>query len=148
MLVKFNHIGVNVRNLEQAKKLWTETYGLEVAYSSVVEQEGVKVAVLPIGDSANFIELAEPLDHTDMSSATVRRLATSGEGIHQVALVVDDLVQYSERLAAKGVVLIKRPQTTEGRPQRMVVHPKSASGILLELLDKAYYETSTGAITL
>lgn len=132
MIIKLSHIGIVVRNIEEAKRLWAETYGLKASLSRVLEIEDIKQALLPIG--SNFIELMEPIDHRDMNNAVARRLATKGEGVYQVALVVDDINQEGKRLAEKGVTLIKRP-ASEDQPQgRWVVHPKSANGVLLELI--------------
>ena len=135
MLVRLSHIGIIVNDIEEAKKLWAETYGLKVAFERVVESEGVKIVALSIGDS--FVELAEPIDHGDMSNALAKRLATKGEGIHQVAFAVDDVAQEGERLTEKGISLIKRPPAWEGAGERLVVHPKSANGVLLELYSQS-----------
>ena len=132
MFSKLSHVGIVVNNLEEATKLWAETYGLEVSSSGVVEVEGIKNAFLSIGD--NFIELMEPIDPQDMSNAVARRLATRGEGVYQVAIIVDDVVQEGVKLTEKGVNLVERP-ATEDQPQgRWIVHPKSANGVLLELM--------------
>ena len=134
MITKLSHIGIVVNNIEEAKKLWTETYGLEVSESGVIEVEGVKNAILPIGN--NMIELLEPIDHQDMSNAVARRLATRGEGIYQVALAVDDIDQEGKKLAERGVRLIKREPIKESPQGRWIVHPASANGVLLELVNE------------
>jgi len=132
MITKLSHVGIVVSNIEEARKLWVETYGLKVSHSGVVEVEGIKNVFFTIGD--NLIELMEPIDHQDMSNAVAKRLATRGEGIYHVALVVDDIDQEGKKLAEKGVTLIKRPPTEDQPQGRWIVHPKSASGVLLELI--------------
>lgn len=132
MLTKLSHVGIVVSNIEEAKKLWAETFGLKASHGGVVEVEGIKNAFLPIGD--NFIELMEPIDHQDMSNAVAKRLATRGEGVYQIALIADDIVEEGKRLTEKGVNLIKRPPTGDQPHGRWVVHPKSANGVLLELI--------------
>ena len=78
MFAKLSHIAILVNDIKQAKKLWTEAYGFKVTLERTVEVEGVKIAILPIGDS--FIELVEPIDHGDQpnvrSSAGVNPRAT------------------------------------------------------------------------
>lgn len=132
MITKLSHVGIVVNDIEEAKKLWVETYGLKVAHSGVIEVEGIKNVFFTVGD--NLIELIEPIDHQDMSNAVAKRLATRGEGIYHVALVVDDIDQEGKKLAEKGVTLIKRLPTDDQPQGRWIVHPKSASGVLLELI--------------
>jgi methylmalonyl-CoA/ethylmalonyl-CoA epimerase len=132
MIKKLSHIGIVVNNLEEAKKLWTETYGLKESWSPDTKVEGIKSVFLEVGD--NFIELMEPIDHLDMNNAVAKRLATKGEGVYHVALVVDDIVRETGKLKDKGVTLIERPSTGDQPLGRQIIHPKCANGTMLELL--------------
>jgi len=132
MIKKLSHIGILVNDLEEATKLWVETYGLKVSHSGSGAVEGIKSIFLSCGD--NYIELIEPLDHQDMSNANAKRLATRGEGIYHIAVMTDDIEQEVKKLTEKGVILIERPPT-DGQPKgRWVTHPKSANGTLVEYL--------------
>ena len=132
MIAKMSHIGIVVNNIEEATKLWVETYGLKVSHRGEAEVEGIKHVFLAVGN--NFIELMEPINHQDMSNAIAKRLATRGEGIYHIAFVVDDIDEESKRLAEKGVTLIERPPSPDQPRGRWIIHPKSANGAMLELL--------------
>ena len=132
MITRLSHVGIVVNNIEEATRLWVDTYGLKVSHSRGAEVEGIKNVFLVVGD--NFIELMEPVNHQDMSNAVARRLATKGEGVYHIAFVVDDIDQESKRLAEKGIALIKRPPTADQPHGRWLIHPKSANGAMLELL--------------
>jgi len=132
MITKLSHIGIVVRNIEEATKYWTETFGFKVSHSGNAGVEGIKSVFLEVGD--NFIEFLEPVDHHDMSNAVARRLASKGEGVYHIALVVDDLDNAGKELENKGVISIKRPATEDQPHGRLIIHPKSANGVMLELL--------------
>ncbi|MFH1646353.1 MAG: VOC family protein [Chloroflexota bacterium] len=129
-----SHFGIVVNNLEESAKLWTDTYGLRVLKSGRVDAEGIRNLFLIVGNS--YIELMEPTDKQDMNNAIARRLATKGEGIYHVALVVDDLEKTGSELEKKGIVLTKRVPIEDEPEGRIVVHPKCASGVLLELVTR------------
>jgi methylmalonyl-CoA/ethylmalonyl-CoA epimerase len=134
MITKMSHFGIVVNNIEESARLWTETYGLKILKRGRVDAEGIINLFLLAGD--NLIELMEPTDKNDMSNAIARRLATRGEGIYHVALVVDDLEKTGEDLESKGVVLTRREPIEDEPEGRIVVHPKCASGVLLELVTR------------
>ena len=132
MIIKMSHFGIVVNNLEESTKLWTDTYGLKVLKTGRVDAEGIRNRFLMVGNT--FIELMEPTNKQDMDNAIVKRLATRGEGIYHVALVVDDLEKTGKELEKKGISLIKRAPIDDEPEGRIIVHPKSASGVLLELV--------------
>ena len=134
MFTKLSHIGIMVNDIEKAKKSWTETFGLKVSPTRVVAVEGLKQAFLSIGDS--FIELIEPIDHQDMGNMVAKRLATRGEGIFHIALIVDDITKVAKELTTKGLEVIKRPPTSDQPQGRLILHPKSTNGALLELMSR------------
>ena len=134
MIIKMSHVGIVVNDIEEATKLWTDTYGLKVLKSGQVDAEGIKNRFLMIGNT--FFELVEPFDKTDMSNAIARRLANRGEGVYHFAIVVDDLEKTYADLKKKGVSMIKRDPIGDEPEGRIVVHPKNANGVLLELVTK------------
>ena len=134
MITKMSHFGIVVNNLEESARLWTETYGLKVFKRGRVDAEGISNLFLTVGN--NYIELMEPTNKQDMSNAIARRLAARGEGIYHVALVVDVLEKTGSELEKKGVVLTKRVPIDDEPEGRIVVHPKYASGVLLEIVTR------------
>ena len=130
MTKKIDHIGIAVRSIAEARGFY-EALGLEVASIEEVPQEGVRVAMIPCGES--LIELLEP---TSPESPVARFLEKRGPGIHHLCLATDDVDAASVALRAAGVELL-RPAATAGAGGTKVnfVHPKSASGVLVELAE-------------
>jgi len=127
-----DHLGIAVKSLAQAKKFY-ETLGLEITDEEVVEGEKVKVAMIPLGDSR--IELLEP---TGPDSTVGRFLEKRGEGLHHVALHVPELSHAVEELKASGARLISDEiKVGAGGHLYVFVHPSSAGGVLLELVQEA-----------
>jgi methylmalonyl-CoA epimerase len=127
-----DHLGIAVKSLAEARKFY-EKLGLEVMPEETVEAEKVRLAMVPIGESR--IELLEP---TSPESAIARFLEKRGEGLHHVALHVNDLSGTVERLKASGTRLISDAiKTGAGGHRYVFVHPASAGGVLLELVEDA-----------
>lgn len=133
----FSHVGIVVHDLDRAVTQWTEVFGLTVVERLVVETEGIRSVMLSTGGpygEATCVELISPLDPEDLSGPITRRLAEKGEGVFHLAFRVDDAASAAEALADAGVRSVKLPPAgTETNP-RVVVHPRSANGVLLELL--------------
>jgi methylmalonyl-CoA/ethylmalonyl-CoA epimerase len=134
MIVRMSHFGIVVNNMEESTRLWTDTYGLKVIKSDRIDAEGVRNRFFALGNTQ--IELLEPDNKKDMSNAIARRLANRGEGIYHVALVVDNLDKTYTELAKKGVVITRREPIPDEPEGRIIVHPKNASGVLLELVTR------------
>jgi methylmalonyl-CoA epimerase len=126
---RIDHLGIAVRSIEQALRFYQEQLGLDAGLRETVEQEKVNVAMLPLGESR--IELLEP---TEADSPVGKFLAKRGEGLHHVALKVPDLAAAVERLRASGARLLNEPRTGAGGHLYVFVHPASAGGVLLELI--------------
>ena len=127
-----DHLGIAVKSLAQARKFY-EQLGLTVGSEEVVAQEKVKVAMIPVGESR--IELLEP---TSEDSTIAKFLAKRGEGLHHVALHVPDLAGAVDKLKAEGARLISDEiKTGAGGHQYVFVHPASAGGVLVELVQEA-----------
>ena len=99
--MKIDHIGIAVKSLREAIKVYEETLGLKVSGYDEVDEQGVRVAMLNIGDSR--IELLEP---TGPESPIQKFMTKRGEGIHHIAVRVDDIEQALEQLKSSGIRLI------------------------------------------
>jgi len=128
MIQKIDHLGIAVRSIEEGRKFY-EALGLHVEEIEDVPQEGVRVALIPCGESR--IELLEP---TTPDSPIAKFLEKRGPGIHHVCLSSDALQADDARLRAEGYQVL-RPEPTRGAGGCWVqfVHPKSTGGVLLEL---------------
>ncbi len=131
MSFSIDHLGIAVKSLAQARKFY-EGLGLEVHGEESVEGEKVRVAMLPVGDSR--LELLEP---TADDSPIAKFLAKRGEGLHHVALHVDDLSGAVEQLKKQGARLISDEiKIGAGGHMYVFVHPASTGGVLLELVQE------------
>ena len=132
MIRRIAHVGIAVASIAEARRLY-EAMGLAVAEIEEVPHEGVRVAMIPCGDSR--IELLEP---TSEDSAVGRFLARRGPGLHHLCLESDDVVSDDARLRGAGIAVL-RPEPTVGAGGARVqfVHPRSAGGVLLELAEPA-----------
>ena len=129
MIERVDHIGIAVENLADAVAVWEETLGLKVDEYETVEEQRVRVAKLEGGD--DVIELLEP---TDDESPIAKFLAKRGPGIHHICLAVDDIEATLARVKEKGLRLIdETPCIGAGGARIAFVHPKSTSGVLIEL---------------
>ena len=133
MNMKVEHIGIATPRLEEALRFWRDALGLEVKHTEVVEDQGVRVAMLPVGEPR--IELLEP---TGADSPVAKFLKKRGPGIHHVAVRVADIRATLSRLKDEGARLIdEEPRRGAGGCLVAFVHPKSSGGVLLELVEHA-----------
>ena len=131
--MKIEHIGIAVRSLSDAVRMYRDCLGLEVSGYEDVPGDGVRVAMLPLGESR--IEL---LESTTPGSPVDRFLARRGPGIHHIAILVEDLDGALDRLRAAGARLVdERPRAGAGGSRVAFLHPSSAHGVLLELVEHA-----------
>ncbi|MGC2109369.1 MAG: methylmalonyl-CoA epimerase [Candidatus Korobacteraceae bacterium] len=129
---QIDHLGIAVKSLAEASKFYRKL-GLQVMPEETVEAEKVRLAMVPVGESR--IELLEPLS---ADSPIGRFLEKRGEGLHHVAIHVDDLSATVERLKADGTRLISDEiKIGAGGHLYVFVHPSSAGGVLLELVEDA-----------
>ena len=128
-VLKVDHIGIAVKNLEEAKKFYTETLGIAALGEETVEEQKVKVCFIPCGDS----EL-ELLESTSPEGPIAKYIEKNGEGIQHVALRVDNIENALADLKEKGVRLIdEKLRYGAGGASIAFIHPKATGGILLEL---------------
>jgi methylmalonyl-CoA/ethylmalonyl-CoA epimerase len=129
---KIDHIGIAVKSIEESLPYYVETLQLELLGMEEVESENVKVAFLKIGESK--IELLEP---TSPDSAIGKFIEKRGEGIHHIALGVDDIQGRINELKTKGIRMIhETPKIGAGGNLVAFMHPKSTGGVLYELCQK------------
>ena len=129
---QIDHLGIAVKSLSEAKNFY-EKLGLKPMPEETVESEKVRLSMVPVGESR--IELLEP---TSEDSAIAKFLAKRGEGLHHVALHVDDLSGTVERLKASGTRLVTDEiKVGAGGHLYVFVHPSSTGGVLLELVEDA-----------
>jgi methylmalonyl-CoA epimerase len=126
--IRIDHVGIAVKSLAEATKLYTDL-GLKVEGTETVESQKVNVAFIPVGESR--IEL---LESTALDGNIAKFIEAKGEGIHHLALKVDNIERALEEMSAKGYQLIdKAPRVGAGGHKIAFMHPKSTKGVLLEL---------------
>ena len=129
--LKIDHIGIAVKDLEKSLEFY-EALGMKADGTEVVEEQKVKVAFLPTGDSE--IEL---LESTSEDGPIARHIEKKGEGIQHLALRVENIEEAIADLIEKGVRMIdQKPRYGAGGAKIAFVHPKSTNGILLELTER------------
>ncbi len=135
MLTRIDHVGLAVRDLDAAIAFYAKTFDLHVVHEEVNEDQGVREAMLAVGDSGACIQLLAPLRP---DSAIGKFLERSGEGIQQVAYGVDDVEEVSATLRERGVRLLFE-NAKRGTADSLInfVHPKDAGGVLVELVQAA-----------
>lgn len=130
--LRVDHIGIAVKNLDEALKFYTEVLGLEATGTEEVAEQKVKVAFLPCGDS----EL-ELLESTSPDGPIAKFIEKNGEGIQHIAIRVDNIEATLAELKEKGVRLIdEKPRYGAGGASIAFLHPKATGGVLLELSER------------
>ena len=128
--MKINHLGIATKDIAEALKFWEDALGLENVHTETVEDQKVRVAMLPIGESR--IELLEP---TSEDSPITKFLDKRGGGIHHIAVETEDIEAALAKLKAQGMRLIdEKPRIGAEGCLVAFVHPSSANGVLLELV--------------
>lgn len=131
MIKRIDHVGIAVKNLEEAIKVW-EGLGLKVEEIEEVPDQKVRTAIIHVGESR--IEL---LEGTSEDSPISKFIAKRGEGIHHIALGVDDIEAHLAKLKEEGYMLIdEKPRIGAGGAKIAFIHPKAVSGVLLELCQR------------
>jgi len=131
MRAEIDHLGIAVKSLASAKAFY-EKLGLTVSPEEVVPLEQVRVVMVPVGESR-----LELLEATSENSTIAKFIAKRGEGLHHVCLKVPDLLAAVERLKKEGVRLVSEEiKVGAGGHRYVFVHPSSAGGVLLELVQE------------
>lgn len=131
-VTKVDHIGIAVKNMDEALAFYRDTLGIVPAGTEVVEEQKVKVAFLPLGDT----EL-ELLESTAPDGPVAQFIEKRGEGIQHIALRVDSIEDALAELKEKDFKLIdQQPRYGAGNARIAFLHPKATGGILLELSER------------
>lgn len=131
--MKIDHLGIATNGIEEALKFWGDALGLENVHTETVEEQKVRVAMLPIGETR--VELLEP---TAPDSPIAKFLEKRGGGIHHIAVEVENIEESLAKLKAGGARLIdERPRVGAEGCLIAFVHPAATGGVLLELVQKS-----------
>jgi methylmalonyl-CoA/ethylmalonyl-CoA epimerase len=131
-VMKVDHIGIAVKNLDETLKFYTDILGLTLQGTEVVEAQKVRVAFLPVGDTE--IEL---LESTSEDGPIAKFIEKNGEGVQHIAFKVDNLEEAIEEMKAKGMMMIDdSPRYGAGGAKIAFMHPKSTHRVLVELSER------------
>lgn len=127
MLKRIHHIGVVVPNLEEGYRFWRDALGLVLTKTATIEEQGVKAALLKVGESE--IELLEPLSP---DNGVGKFLARRGGGLHHICFETEDVAHELEAAREKGLPLIDQKPRRGLAGMICFLHPKAARGVLVE----------------
>lgn len=131
-VLKVDHIGIAVKSLDETLSFYRDMLGLELQGSEVVEEQKVKVAFLPVGDTE-----VELLESTDPEGPIAKFIDKKGEGIQHIAFRVPNIEEAIAELMEKGVKMIdEKPRYGAGGAKIAFCHPKSTKGVLVELSER------------
>jgi len=140
-LLRIDHVGIAVPDLDAAKAFYAETFGLRVVHEETNEEQGVREAMLAVGDGPRLQLLAPARP----DSAIAKFLDRSGPGLQQLAYTVADVEAASAALRARGLrLLYDTPRRGTAGSRINFVHPKDAGGVLVELVEPAGQLRLTG----
>jgi methylmalonyl-CoA epimerase len=132
LIKKIDHIGIAVRSIAEAARLYEGLLGLKITEIEEVPEQKVRVAFLPTGDSE-----VELLESTDPDGPVAKYIAAKGEGVQHIAFRVDNIEAALADLKAAGVRLIdEKPRIGAGGAKIAFVHPKETFGTLIELCER------------
>ncbi len=130
--LKVDHIGIAVKNLDETIKFYQDVLGLELNGTEVVEEQKVKVAFLPVGDTE-----VELLESTSEDGPIAKFIEKNGEGVQHIAFRVDNIEEAIEYMESKGMKMIdQKPRYGAGGAKIAFVHPKSSHRVLVELSER------------
>ncbi len=130
--LKVDHIGIAVSNLDEAVKVYTEVLGLELAGTEIVEEQKVRVAFLPVGDTE-----VELLESTSPDGPIAKFIEKNGEGIQHIAFKVENIEEAIQAMKDKGLKMIdESPRYGAGGAKIAFMHPKSTGRVLIELSER------------
>jgi methylmalonyl-CoA/ethylmalonyl-CoA epimerase len=130
-----DHVGIAVPDLDVAMAMYRDSFGMEVVHEETNEEQGVREAMVAVGDSGSCIQLLAPIDET---STIAKFLDRSGPGLQQLAYRVTDVEQVSAILRDRGLrLLYDEPRRGTANSRINFIHPKDAGGVLVELVEPA-----------
>ena len=135
LFVCIDHVGVAVPDLDEAIAFYRDAFGMQVVHQETNEEQGVREAMVAVGDSGSCIQLLAPLND---DSTIAKFLDRSGPGLQQLAYRVTDVEQVSAVLRERGLrLLYDEPRFGTAGSRINFVHPKDAGGVLVELVEPA-----------
>jgi methylmalonyl-CoA/ethylmalonyl-CoA epimerase len=133
LFIAIDHVGIAVPDLDEAMAFYRDTFGMTVLHEETNEEQGVREAMVGVGDSGSCIQLLAPLDER---STIAKFLDRSGPGMQQLAYRVTDVEAVSEILRSRGVrTLYDAPRRGTSDSRVNFLHPKDAGGVLVELVE-------------
>ncbi len=135
LFTKIDHVGIAVPDLDDAIAFYRDNFGIVSVHEEVNEEQGVREAMLSVGDGSTRIQLLAPLS----SESTIAKfIDRNGPGVQQVAYTVDDIDAVSATLRERGLrLLYDQPRRGTSDSRVNFVHPKDAGGVLVELVQAA-----------
>jgi methylmalonyl-CoA/ethylmalonyl-CoA epimerase len=135
LFTAIDHVGVAVADLDAAIAFYRDSLGMQLQHEEVNEEQGVREAMMAVGDSGSCVQLLAPLTP---DSTIAKFLDRSGPGIQQVAYRVEDVAAVSQTLCERGLrLLYDEPRRGTAGSRVNFVHPKDAGGVLVELVEPA-----------
>ena len=135
LFTAIDHVGVAVHDLDAAIAFYRDTYGMRLVHEETNEEQGVREAMMAVGDSGSCVQLLAPLTP---QSTIATFLDRSGPGVQQVAYRVEDVAAVSATLRERGMrLLYDEPRRGTAGSRINFLHPKDAGGILVELVQPA-----------
>lgn len=135
LFTAIDHVGIAVADLDQAIAFYRDVLGMRLAHQEVNEEQGVREAMMAVGDSGGHVQLLAPLTP---ESTIATFLDRSGPGVQQVAYRVDDIDAVSATLRRRGLrLLFDTPRRGTSDSRVNFIHPKDAGGVLVELVEPA-----------
>ena len=132
-VLAIDHVGIAVADLDAAIELYETSFGMRCVHTEVNEEQGVREAMLEVGDSGSYVQLLAPLSP---DSTIAKFLDKNGPGIQQMAYRVDSVDEVSAHLRSQGMrLLYDEARTGTAGSKVNFVHPKSAGGVLVELVE-------------
>ena len=136
LFTAIDHVGMAVSDLDAAVAFHRDVLGMRLAHQEENEEQGVREAMMAVGDSGSHIQLLAPLTP---ESTIARFLDRSGPGVQQVAYRVDDIDAVCTTLRARGLrLLYETPKRGTAGSRVNFVHPKDAGGVLIELVEPGH----------
>ena len=144
LFTKIDHVGIAVPDLDAAIAFYRDTFGVRSVHEETNDEQGVREAMLAVGDGATRIQLLAPLNE---ESTIAKFIDRSGPGVQQVAYTVADIEAVSAALRAKGLrLLYESPRRGTADSRVNFIHPKDAGGVLVELVQPAGSAPAEGAL--
>ena len=129
---KIDHIGIAVKNLDETMKFYADALGLKTVATEVVEDQKVRIAFIPVGDSE-----VELIESTSPDGPVAKFIESRGEGLQHIAFRVDNIEEALQELKSKGIRLIdEKPRKGGGEAMIAFVHPKATNGVLVEITQR------------